>query len=201
MSDDRLLPGRSYLMKITHDTARCDGHRAQAPARCRHAVEACRQDAGAERGRRLQSVAVARRSLRRLCRQPRDRRLHPDRSLFKRDGRRRHDRFCVSPRHQYSPAESDRKQARAFAAHAPSPSGAVVHRASRRGKSTIANLVEAGLHAPSFCRFGSSRPPTASADVCERRGSRIAEIGRVGQLAGADGVQHDDAGSGHGATW
>ena len=56
MASEQLLPGRSYLMKINNCTRRGDRHRAQAPARRQHAGEACRQDAGAERGRRLQSV-------------------------------------------------------------------------------------------------------------------------------------------------
>ena len=55
------------------------GHRdrPQAPDRRQHLRPPCRQDAGAERDRRLQSVGGAAGRLRSLRRQPRHRRLHP----------------------------------------------------------------------------------------------------------------------------
>ena len=100
---------------------RRNGHRHPPPARHRYLVEACREDARTQRDRRLQHVHCQTAAVRSLRREPRDRRVHSDRSLFQRDGRRRHDQFRAAPRHQCPSAESGREQGQAVAPHAPSP--------------------------------------------------------------------------------
>ena len=185
--NDKLLPGRSYLMKINNSTVAGDRHRAQAPARRQYAVEACRQDAGAERDRRLQSVGCPAGRVRSLRRQPRYRRLHPDRSLFQRDGRRRHDRFRAAPRHQHPPPESDREQGRARRSlmhHRP----AVLWFTGLpgAGKSTIANLVEAGLHARGVHTImldGDNVRHGLNRDLGFTESDRVENIRRIGEVA------------------
>ena len=80
---------------------RRDRHRTQTSDRRDDAGKACRQDAWPERSRRLQSVDFPAGAVRCLCRQPRHRRVHPDRPLYQRDGRRRHDRLRAAPGDQY----------------------------------------------------------------------------------------------------
>jgi bifunctional enzyme CysN/CysC len=132
MSNDKLLPGRSYLMKINHATVAATRYRSAPPGRHRHIVEACREDARAQRDRRLQHVHCEAAAIRSLRREPRDRRFHFDRSLLQRDGRRRHDQFCAAPSHQCAPSASGREQGQAIAAHAPPPGGPLVHRPAGR---------------------------------------------------------------------
>ena len=105
MAAERLLPGRSYLMKINNSTM------AATVTELKHRIDINTLSKLAAKTLALNEVGVCNLSVARadrvrsLRRQPRHRRLHSDRSLFQRDGRRRHDRFRAAPRHQYpSPA-------------------------------------------------------------------------------------------------
>ena len=53
------------------------------------------------------------------------------------------------------------------------------------------------LPSPSCCSAGSSRPPTASATWPSVFDPAVPNAVGVGQVADADGVEHDHAGSGH----
>ncbi len=134
MSAENLLPGRSYLMKINHSTLPATVTEIKHRIDVNDALEACGQNAGAERGWRVQSVGCAAGHVRRLCGQPRHRRVHLDRSLFQRNGRRRDDRFCAAPRDQYPPSRASGEQIRPCEPHASPAGGVVVHRPARFGQ-------------------------------------------------------------------
>ena len=78
------------------------------------------------------ATAISRRReadrLRRLSRQSRHRRLHPDRPLHQRDGRRRHDRVRPAARHQRPLAGARRERAGARRPQGPEALRALVHR-------------------------------------------------------------------------
>ena len=128
----RCCPAAPICCKHRHATSPAHGHRAEAPARRQHAASTL-----AAKTLELNEVgfvqSVDRRAdrLRPLCREPRDRRLHPDRPLHQRDGRRRHDRFRAAARHQHPLAGARRRQGGARRAQAPEARRAVVHRAFR----------------------------------------------------------------------
>ena len=169
MSAEPLLPGRSYLHedRRAHD-ARL-GDRAQAPHRRQHARQARGQDAGAQRGRLLQSRDDDAGRLRRLCRQPRDRRLHPDRPRHQRDGGGGHDRARPAPRDQHpSPGLHRRRARRARAIKHQRPAVLWFTGLSGAGKSTIANLVEAQA-----ASRAASTPRCSTATMCATGSTRI----------------------------
>ena len=144
MAEEPLLPGRSYLLKL--GTA----HRLGAASRASSTRSTSTrfeqlggQDAGAQRGRLRQRRPGRADRLRPLSRQPRHRRLHPDRPLHQRHGRRRHDRLrrCAArPTSIWQALDVD-KDARA-ALKGQKPAVLWFTGLSGAGKSTIANLVE-----------------------------------------------------------
>ena len=89
MSGDHLFPGRSYLMKINNATLAATVTELKHQIDVNTLAKLAAKTLGAERSRRVQSLGCSAGRVRRLRRQPRHRRLHPDRPLFQRNGRRR----------------------------------------------------------------------------------------------------------------
>ena len=148
MAEEPMLPGRSYLMRIgTQYRAGARSPRSSTRSTStRWSTSPAKTLALNEIGFCNLSTAVAGR-LRPLRRQPRDRRLHPDRPLHQRHGRRRHDRLRPAPRHQHpSPGAAGRQAPRASALNGHKPAILWFTGLSGSGKSTIANLVERELH-------------------------------------------------------
>ncbi len=156
MSAEPLLPGRSYLMKIGARTVAGLGHRAQAPHRRRQSRQARRQDAGAQRGRLLQSRAHRAGRLRPLCGEPRDRGLHPDRPRHQRNGGGGDDRPRPAPRHQHPPPGPRRRRARR------------TRRSSTSGRRSCGS--------PAFPAPASRRSPIWSRASCIARGVHTAML-------------------------
>ena len=98
----RCCPGRSYLMRDRHQ-----GRAGARSPRIKHKIDVNTQDQLAATTLALNEIGFCNVStgaadrLRRLSRQSRDRRLHPDRPLHQPHGRRRHDRLRPAPRHQH----------------------------------------------------------------------------------------------------
>ena len=167
MSEEQLLPGRSYLIKINHCTL------TATVTELKHRIDVNTLAKLAAKTLALNEVGVCNLSvaraaaLRSLCRQPRHRRLHPDRPLFQRDGRRRHDRFRVAARDQYPSADHHREQERARATHASPAGGAVVyrpagrrqidHRQSGRSGAACARRAHAYCSTATMCATASTR--------------------------------------------
>ena len=106
-----MLPGRSYLMRIGTQLRARAGHQPQAQGRRQHPRAHRRQDARAQRDRPVQSVDASAGCLRSLRGESRNRRLHPDRPLHQRHGRRRHDlpSACAAPPTSIARALLDRQ--------------------------------------------------------------------------------------------
>jgi bifunctional enzyme CysN/CysC len=88
MSDEPMLPGRPYWIKIGTKQATGNHHRAQVQGQRQHTRAPGGQDAGLERDRRLQPVARPDDRFRPVRREPRHRRLHSHRPALQRDDRR-----------------------------------------------------------------------------------------------------------------
>ena len=100
MSEEQLYPGRQYIMKLATSSVT-----AQVTA-LKHKVDVDNLDHLAAKTLHLNEIGYVNVSLAtpvafdRYQRQPRHRRLHPDRPLHQRDGRRRHDRLRAPARDQ-----------------------------------------------------------------------------------------------------
>jgi bifunctional enzyme CysN/CysC len=124
MGDEPLLPGRPYLMRI--------GTR-YVPVKVtalKHRIDIDSLEHLASRTLALNEIGVCNLSSISpvaLWRQPRDRRLHPDRPLHQRHGRRGHDRLWPTPSGQYSPASRAGGARGSRAAERPPLGRALVH--------------------------------------------------------------------------
>ena len=158
----RAAAPRPAVSPEEHDAHRAGaGDRAQIPLRRRHARAQRREGAGAERDRLRQSLRRRADRLRSLCREPRDRRLHPDRPLLQPDGRRRHDPLRAPARLQHPLAGALRRPRGARAAEAPEALRALVHRPlGLRQIDRRQPRREAAL------RAAAATPPSSTATTC-----------------------------------
>ncbi len=178
MSDDPLLPGRSYLMKI--------GARLTPASvtELKHRVDVNSREQLAAKTLALNEIGFCNLAtttagrLRPLRGEPRHRRLHPDRPAHQRDRGGGHDRALRCAARPTSIATTSRSRARRTRAlKHQKPAMLWFTGLSGAGKSTIANLVERKLHAArrphrrcstattcatASTRTSASRPPTAS---------------------------------------
>ena len=100
MSEEPLMPGRSYLARIGTKTTADHDHRHQIQDRRQHPRASGGAYAGSER-HRLSAISHRRSGrFRSLRREPPDRLLHHHRPLHEPHRRRRHDRFRPAARHQ-----------------------------------------------------------------------------------------------------
>ena len=102
MADEPMLPGRPYLLKIgtAHRAAPRSPSSNTRSTSTRSSIWRPRRWSSTRSAVQFRPRPAAR--LRSLRRQPRHRRLHPDRPLHQRHGRRRHDRFRAAPRRRTS---------------------------------------------------------------------------------------------------
>ena len=131
MSEEPLLPGRSYLLRIGTKTL---------PARVttlKHKVDVNTLEQRPGRILNLNEIGFCNLStaspvaLDRLCGQPPDRRLHTHRPFHQRDCRRRRGRVRAAPSDKHPSPEPSRRQGGAGQAQSPDALRAVVHRAVR----------------------------------------------------------------------
>ena len=148
MSEEPMLPGRPYLMKIGTKTVTATITELKHKINVNTLEQAGRHEAGAQRDRRVQHRARPADRLRSLRREPRHRRLHPDRPHQQRHGRRRG--CCTSrcaARRTCTGRRSTSTSRRAPPSRARRPACCGSPACPGAGKSTIANLVEKRLHA------------------------------------------------------
>ena len=188
MDERRADAARAVLSaqdRRTHD-AGC-GDRSQAPSRRQQFRQACRQGARSQRSRLLQYRHDHGRGLRPLCRQSRHRRLHSDRSRHERDRGRGHDRAWAQARDQCASAwalQSIARRMRRSSTRSRRSSGSLASPGA--GKSTIANLVEARLHARGVHTTlldGDNVRHGLNKDLGFTAADRVENIRRVGEVA------------------
>ena len=128
MTEEPLLPGRQYLFK-----SGAKSMLAQVTS-LKHKVDVNTFEQLAAKTLLLNEVGSVNfalggaHRLRRLRRQPRHRRLHPDRPLHQRHGRGRDDRLRLAPRHQRPLAGAGRRQGARAGDEGAEAGGALVHR-------------------------------------------------------------------------
>ena len=134
MATSRCCPGRPYLLKLGTQTVT----RARSPT-LKYKVNVNTLEHLAAKTLELNEIGVCNLALdqphrlRPLREQPRHRRLHPDRPLHQRHGRRRHDRTSRCAARTTSTGRRSTSTSAARAAHeGPEAGGAVVHRPVRR---------------------------------------------------------------------
>ena len=127
-------PGPPLLAQDRHEAGVGDDHRAQVQGERQYARAPGREEARAQRDRRLQHLARPADCVRRVHRVPRDRVVHPDRPVDQLDRRRRHDPLRAAPLAEHPLAGARREQEVARGAQGPAARGALAHRPVGRGQ-------------------------------------------------------------------
>ncbi len=163
MSEEPLVPGRSYLARIGTKIDADDDHEHQVQDRRQYAANIWqRRRSGSTISHFAICATACAGRLRSVCGEPQDRLLHHHRSIYQPDGRRWHDRIRVAPRHQYPLAADAGRQGGTRGTQAAKPAIVWFTGLSGAGKSTIANMVEQRLHAcraPHDAARRRQRPP------------------------------------------
>ena len=187
--DEPMLPGRPYLLKIgaTHG-------RRRRSRRSKYKINVNTLEHLAATTLELNEIGVCNLELDRadrvrpLRREPRHRRLHPDRPPHQRHGRRRAcctSRCAASHNIHWQALDVD-KHARARASRASSPCVVWFTGLSGAGKSTIANLVEKRLHAlgrHTYLLDGDNVRHGLNKDLGFTDADRVENIRRVAEVA------------------
>ena len=187
MADEPMLPGRNYLMRIGARTVDRDDHAAQVQGQRQLARAARGDEARAQRDRRLRDRARPADRVRQLLREPRDRRLHPDRPDHRRTRSARGSctSRCAAPHNVHWQAIDVDKDARSQLA-GQRPCIVWLTGLSGAGKSTIANLVEKKLHAlgkHTYLLDGDNVRHGLNKDLGFTDADRVENVRRVGEVA------------------
>ena len=169
------------------EDGRRDARRAEVQDQRQHARAPRGEDARAERDRRVQPEARSADRVRSLRREPRHRRLHPDRPH---DATTRSAPACCTSRCAARRTSTGRRSRSTSAAHAAlkaqKPCVVWFTGLSGAGKSTIANLVEKRLHAlgrHTYLLDGDNVRHGLNKDLGFTEADRVENIRRVAEVA------------------